>query len=236
MALPVANNIFRRALLVAGALTLASAVASAQDFRLAFHNHRVTLVAQNVTVAAVLAQWARIGGTAVINDDAIKDGPVSLQLIDVPELEALEILLRSAGGYIVAERDDAFDESASSISRIMILPKSAAPVRNQATATFAPTVAFERAEPEARPTVFVPPPPEAPFVATPSAAAAVSEAAVPAVPAPSRGTARPGEPTPELPPLFRPTSTPMGRPGEAPAPESTVMVSGGRRLAQQQQQ
>ena len=77
-----------------------------------------------------------------------QDGPVSLQLIDVPELEALEFLLRGAGGYIVAERDDAFNDSASGISRVLILPKSAGPVRNQSTASFAPTVAFERAEPE----------------------------------------------------------------------------------------
>ena len=65
----------------------------------------------------------------------------------------------------------------------------------------------------------------------PSAVAAGPQA----IAVPLRGTTAPGQPTPELSPLFRPGSTSMGRPGEAPAPESVIMVSGGRRLADQQQ-
>ena len=50
---------------------------------------------------------------------------MTLELTNVPEVEALEILLRSAGGYVLAPRR-ADTANASRYDRILILPPSAA--------------------------------------------------------------------------------------------------------------
>src|SRR3954468_10824901 len=122
-----------RPLVVAPVLLAASlicaAAASAEDFWMLFQNQRVTISAKDVTVPKILDRWAQLGGTVVVNGDAVQGGPVTVQLVDVPEREALEILLRSVGGYIVAERTDAA-EHASAIGRILILPTSPGQPRN----------------------------------------------------------------------------------------------------------
>ena len=54
------------------------------------------------------------------------DDLVSLELVDMPERQALDILLRSASGYMVAERQTPV-AGASAFDRIMILPFSRPP-------------------------------------------------------------------------------------------------------------
>ena len=41
------------------------------------------------------AEWAKVGETKVVNAE-MPGGPVTLELVDVPEKEALDILLRTA--------------------------------------------------------------------------------------------------------------------------------------------
>jgi hypothetical protein len=60
---------------------------------------------------------------------------VTLELIGIPERQALDIVLRSVAGYIVAPRP-AGSTGASAFDRIMILPTSVAP-RNPAPAAAA---------------------------------------------------------------------------------------------------
>ena len=69
-------------------------------------NGRVTIIADNVPLRQILQEWARVGQTKIVNADKLA-GPahnVTLQLIDAPERDALDILLRSASGYIAAPR------------------------------------------------------------------------------------------------------------------------------------
>ena len=90
-----------RALLVAVAAALvvtgAPSVASA-DVRLTIQDGRVTLIAKDATVRQILTEWARVGQTKIVNVERIAGGPLTLELRDVPERQALRVLLRSVGG------------------------------------------------------------------------------------------------------------------------------------------
>jgi hypothetical protein len=96
----------------------------------------VTLSAKDTTVRQILAEWARVGRTTIVNGERVGGGPVTLQLIKVPEAEALDIVLRSVAGYMAAPRAvEAVDGSA--FDRILVLPSSVAP-RAASTSTPAP--------------------------------------------------------------------------------------------------
>lgn len=99
--------------------------AAAGELTLTMNNGLVTVVADNVPVSQILAEWGRIGQTKIVNGDKLMT-MVSLELVDVPEKKALEIVLRSASGYMAAERKQAI-AGASAFDRIMILPFSQAP-------------------------------------------------------------------------------------------------------------
>ena len=231
-----------RPLVVAPVLLAASlicaAAASAEDFWMLFQNQRVTISAKDVTVPKILDRWAQLGGTVVVNGDAVQGGPVTVQLVDVPEREALEILLRSVGGYIVAERTDAA-EHASAIGRILILPTGPGQPRNvSAQASVAASFASERADVSGTEPTGFRVVPDAPFfpVAADAAPRAVSPTNAPVFmgggvlpmrPADGRGSARPGEATAQTPELFRPTATPTDRPGAAPIQEQVTRQSPG---------
>ena len=109
--------------------------ATAQTVRLEFVGGRVNLSAQNAPVRVVLAEWARLGGTRIVNADRVPGPPLTLELTGVPERQALDILLRSVAGYIVGARQVP-GTGASAFDRVMILPTSATP-RPTTTATFA---------------------------------------------------------------------------------------------------
>lgn len=96
------------------------------DLTLTMANGRVTLVAKDVTVRQILTEWARVGQTKVINVERIPGGPVSLELNNVPEAEALDVLLRSVAGYLAAPRP-VVAANLSHFDRIVVMPTSAAP-------------------------------------------------------------------------------------------------------------
>ena len=100
--------------------------ASAQDLKLSMANGRVTLVAHDVPLRQILAEWARIGETKIVNGDKLAGPPITLQLVDYPEGRALDLLLREAAGYMAAPRP-ANSTGASVYDRIMILPTSRPP-------------------------------------------------------------------------------------------------------------
>jgi len=120
-----------RVLLAAGLLVGVAASAAAQaPLRLQISDGRVTLHAENVPVRTILAEWARVGGTTILNGDRVAGAPLTLELEGVPERRALDIVLRSVSGYVVAARQPG-KSGASIYDRIMILPTSVAP-RNPA--------------------------------------------------------------------------------------------------------
>ena len=97
-------------------------------------NGRATVIAKDVPVRQILAEWAKVGETKIVNGEKVPGGPVTLELIDVPEKEALDILLRTAAGYIAAPRP-ANLAGASQYDRVIILATSRPPA---ATASMAP--------------------------------------------------------------------------------------------------
>lgn len=116
-----------RVLALAAALLFCTAqAAQAQQIDLRIGNGRVTLDAENVAVRLILSEWARVGSTRVVNGELVGGGLVTLQLEDVPEAEALDIVLRDTSGYIIAMRP-AGEAGASVFDRIMVLASSDAP-------------------------------------------------------------------------------------------------------------
>jgi hypothetical protein len=111
---------FLTALLV---IWTAAVVTSAQAPRiqLSIHDGRVWLDATNATPRQILVEWARVGRTRVDNEQRIPGGPLTLQLDGVPEQQALDVLLRSAGGFMAASRAVAVAD-ASRFDRIIIVP------------------------------------------------------------------------------------------------------------------
>lgn len=87
----------------------------------------VTLVAQNVTVAEILAEWSRKGGTKIQGAERLAGGPmlIPMQFDARPELEVIEALTRGAAGVSVAPRRVG-TAGASQFETVYILATSAA--------------------------------------------------------------------------------------------------------------
>lgn len=122
-----------RMTLVAVAFSIAGAVAAAAapPVQIAIQDGRVWLKADGATVADVLREWARVGGTAVIDGERLPRTLVSLHLEGEPEQEALEILLRGVGGFVTVGRAAArVDTGASRFERIVVVPSTGQPAAN----------------------------------------------------------------------------------------------------------
>ena len=131
-----------------------ASLAAAGDLKLSMTNGRVTLIAQDVPLRQILDEWARVGKTTIVNGDKLNGPPMTLQLVDRPEREVLDLLLRSASGYIAAPRS-ASVEGASVFEKVMILPVSHGPVG--VTASTPPTAFNSR---PAMNMAMPPPPPD----------------------------------------------------------------------------
>ena len=117
---------------------LAGSVAFA-EVQLSIQQGRVTLVAKDATVRQILAEWARVGQTTIVNLDRIPGGPVTLELSDVPEPQALDVLLRSLSGYMAAPRAGTA-ANLSQFDRIVVMPTSAPPRAPVSAAAPTPTM------------------------------------------------------------------------------------------------
>jgi hypothetical protein len=107
--------------------------ASAAELRLEISNGLVTIVAADMPLRQILAEWAKVGGTRFVNAERVAGPPVTLQLQQVPEQEALAILLRSVAGYLAAPRR-AGGSGASQYDSVMILATSTPPAAPTPTA------------------------------------------------------------------------------------------------------
>lgn len=119
-------NLFRSALAVLLVAAVPS-LASAGELVVRIADGRATVIARDVTVAQILSEWARVGSTRVVNGEKLFGGPVTIELVDMPEKQALDILLRSAAGYMTAPRPEPL-AGASLYDRVVILATSQAPV------------------------------------------------------------------------------------------------------------
>jgi hypothetical protein len=140
------KTLLRCAFVAALALGLA-APANAGDLKLTIENGRVTLIAQDVPLRQILQEWARIGNTKIVNADKVVGAPITLELINVPERQALDTVLRSTAGYLAAPRPVGV-MGASVYDRIMILPTSRPPA---AVASAAPPAFQPRQQPPMEP-------------------------------------------------------------------------------------
>src|SRR5471030_3310466 len=107
--------------LIGGAAWLLAVSTASADVQLTMKDGRVSLVAKDATVRQILIEWARVGHTKIVNVERVPGGPVTLQLIDVPEAQALEVLLRSLSGYITAPRA-VEAANLSQFDRIILMP------------------------------------------------------------------------------------------------------------------
>ncbi len=205
------------------ALGVSTSAYAAGTVHLAIHDGRVDLTASGASIPQILDEWARVGDTRVVNGDRLPAVPVTLELNNVPEKQAIEILLRSAAGFIAVPRQAA--AGPSQFERIMILATSNPPAVSAAERTF----------PAATPPPFAGPPP---VRVLPSGATPVlgpdgrpvpddqEGAPAPAAPAtynsmPPGFAAPPAMPAAAAPPAAAPaTAAPATAP--APAPSSTV--------------
>jgi hypothetical protein len=112
--------------LVAAVMAWLAVPAARADIQLSIRDGRVVLVANNATIADIMAEWAKVGQIKIVNADKIPRDVVTLELRDVNERQALDILLRTTSGFIVALRAED-NPSASRFDRIVIMPPSVAP-------------------------------------------------------------------------------------------------------------
>src|SRR4051812_49284335 len=108
------------------ALSLAAAPSASAEVRVAIANGRATVVAKDATLRQILAEWARVGQVKIVNLDRVPGGPITIELPNMPEAQALDALLRSISGYIAAPREVAV-ANASQFDRIVVMPTLATP-------------------------------------------------------------------------------------------------------------
>jgi hypothetical protein len=115
---------------VVASLTVGASSAAAQ-VTLEFQDGNVRLQAQSVSVSQILAEWAKRGRTTIVNGERVPGPAVTIALQDVPEQQALDVVLRGVSGYLVAPRETAV-AGASVFDRIYILPTSSRPTNASA--------------------------------------------------------------------------------------------------------
>ena len=92
---------------LAFSVCLAMSAPASAEVRLVLNSGRVSIVAKDATVRQILNEWARVGQTKVVNVERIPGGPLTLELTDVPEGQALDVLLKQVSGYMAAPRASA---------------------------------------------------------------------------------------------------------------------------------
>ena len=130
-----------KTLILAAAAGLIAASTASADVHLTMQNGRVSIVAKDATVRQILTEWARVGQTKIVNVERIPGGLVSIELNNVPESQALEVLLRAMSGYIAAPRAVGV-ANLSQFDRIIVMPTLAG-ARAPATAA-APAPVFQQ--------------------------------------------------------------------------------------------
>jgi hypothetical protein len=138
---------------ITAALVLVALPARA-EVRVTIANGLVSISAQDATVRQILTEWARVGQTRIVNVERLGGAPMSIELTDVPEGQALDTLLRSYAGYLAAPR--AVDlPNASHFDRVVVLATASTPVSSAPARPVAPAPAPQ--PPVFQPPQFIPP-------------------------------------------------------------------------------
>lgn len=95
-----------------------------------FNNGKVTIIAENVTLREIMAEWGRKGGSRIVNADKLGGAAIPyLEFKDEPEVVVLRSLLRDVPGYGAAPRI-APSPDVSSLDAVFILASRTVPVTN----------------------------------------------------------------------------------------------------------
>jgi len=130
---------------VAVVLSLAVSAPARAEVWLTMHDGIVSLIAKDATVRQILTEWARIGQTKIVNVERIPGGPMTIELNNVTEAHALEVLLRAMSGYIAAPR--AVDAAnLSRFDRIIVMPTLAS--ARPAVASTPPPPVYQQQAPQ----------------------------------------------------------------------------------------
>jgi hypothetical protein len=119
-------NMMKAAAIGAVALLLTCSSAFA-DVQLTLQDGRVSIVAKDATVRQILTEWARVGQTKIVNVEKIPGPPMTLELTNMPEQQALDLLLRTVSGYMAAARPIPGPANVSTYDRIVVMPTPAPP-------------------------------------------------------------------------------------------------------------
>ena len=213
-----------------------SGSASAGDLKLTMQDGRVTIIADNVPLRQILQEWARVGQAKIVNADKMSGPAISLQLINAPERDALDILLRSASGYIAAPRPVPV-ANAAFYDRVTIMATSRPPA---ATASNMPPATFQRppqpVDDSDEPIIVAMPPPPmgnpvtGQFPGMPPQPGAMPPQMQPGAPVTPLTSPRPGAvPQPQFPAGVLNPYQPIVRPPGAPGPGGRGGGPGGNR-------
>ncbi len=105
-----------------GAASLGAQALGPRQLEVTFNDGKVSIVAQNVTVRDILMEWARKGGSRMVNVDKLGGAVIPLlEFHDEPEAKVLRSLLRDVPGYGAAPRV-APAANASSFAAVFVLP------------------------------------------------------------------------------------------------------------------
>jgi hypothetical protein len=216
-------RMFFSAFVLAAALVI-PATASA-ELKLTMENGLVTLVAKDVPLSMIMAEWAKVGRTNILNGDKILT-LVTIQLEGIPERKVLDILLRGAAGYMLAERATPV-AGASTFDRIMILPTSRPPANAPPLQQASPQP-FGPPRPMPMP-VQVQPDEEEPRPGNvpPTNPAQLGQPGAPQPGAPQPGATQPGAPNMPQAPLTAPRPGMLQPPPQQPVPFGAPRPGGG---------
>jgi hypothetical protein len=110
-----------KTLIIGVAASLFAVSTAFADVHLTMQGGRVSLVAKDATIRQILTEWARVGHTQIVNVEKVPGGPVTLELTNVPEAQALDVVMRSLSGYITAPRP-VEAANLSQFDRIIVMP------------------------------------------------------------------------------------------------------------------
>jgi len=217
------------AIAAACAWLVAASTASA-EVRLTIQDGRVSLVARDATIRQILAEWERIGQTKIVNLERIPGGPVTLELSNVTEQQALDVLLRAVSGYIATPKTTVVAANASRFDRVFVMPTSAPP---RAAAAPAPTFPQPQFQPPPTPDDDVDddhpaPPVPAPNVPRGPVFNTFPQPGNPNYPQPANGNVpvMPGQPMQQAPQQGQPMNGPAVTPGGVAVPGMMVPAPG----------
>jgi hypothetical protein len=113
-------------LAVAAALSLAVSSSAFAEVKVTMADGLVSIVAKDATLRQILTEWARVGQTKIVNIERIGGSPMTIELQNVPESRALDVLMRSSAGYFAVPRP-VQQNNLSVYDRLVVMPGTATP-------------------------------------------------------------------------------------------------------------